>query len=206
MERLDRHFEKLTKASFARYGFAYGELMGHWPEIVGKHWPGTANRSESDGPGAGEMAQKLGGTLVIRAEPGRGLDLQYQSHQIIERISVLRLWAVTSVKVMQGQVSTRKPLKNKDITLDSKSEASLKRGSIDADEKLKKALHRLGAEPWQTARVLHTTNNIGSNPQLLSTVNSMIKLNRRHVIFGSVALASLALGAAVICPGPDRPQ
>ena len=36
MERLDKHFEKLTKASFARYGFAFGELMSRWPEIVGE--------------------------------------------------------------------------------------------------------------------------------------------------------------------------
>ena len=51
------------------------------------------------------MAQKLGGTLVIRAEPGRGLDLQYQSHQIIERINQFYGYgAVTSVKVMQGHV------------------------------------------------------------------------------------------------------
>ena len=148
MERLDKHFEKLTKASFARYGFAYGELMGRWPEIVGETLARHCEPERIKWPrGAGETAQKLGGTLVIRAEPGRGLDLQYQSHQIIERINQFYGYgAVTSVKVMQGHVSTSKPLKNKDNPLDSKTEMALET-SLDsiADEKLRQALHRLGA-------------------------------------------------------------
>ncbi len=148
MERLDKHFEKLTKASFARYGFAYGELLARWPDIVGE---GLARHSQPERikwpRGAGETAQKLGGTLVIRAEPGRGLDLQYQSHQIIERINRFYGYgAVTSVKIMQGHVATNKHLKNNSNSLDSKTEKELEEElqSI-ADEKLKEALHRLGA-------------------------------------------------------------
>ena len=148
MERLDKHFEKLTKASFARYGFAYGELLARWPDIVGE---GLARHSQPERikwpRGAGETAQKLGGTLVIRAEPGRGLDLQYQSHQIIERINQFYGYgAVTSVKIMQGHVTTNKHLKNNSNSLDSKTETALEEElqSI-ADEKLKEALHRLGA-------------------------------------------------------------
>ena len=93
------------------------------------------------------MAQKLGGTLVIRAEPGRSLDLQYQSHQIIERINQFYGYgAVTSVKVMQGHVTSSKPPKNKENLLNSETEKALETSleSI-ADEKLKQALHRLGA-------------------------------------------------------------
>ncbi len=148
MERLDKHFEKLAKASFARYGFAYGELMGRWPEIVGEVLARHCEPERIKWPrGAGETAQKLGGTLVIRAEPGRGLDLQYQSHQIIERINQFYGYAaVTSVKVVQGQVSASKPLKNNNIPLDSKTEEALEtRLASIADEKLRAALHRLGA-------------------------------------------------------------
>jgi hypothetical protein len=84
---------------------------------------------------------------VIRAEAGRGLDLQYQSHQIIERINQFYGYgAVTSVQIMQGHVASSKPMKNKDNPLDSKTEQALETSlrSI-ADEKLKQALHRLGA-------------------------------------------------------------
>ena len=148
MERLDKHFEKLTKASFARYGFAYGELMARWPEIVGETLSQQCEPERIKWPrGAGEMAQKLGGTLVIRAQPGRSLDLQYQSHQIIERINRFYGYgAVTSVKVMQGHVTSAKALKNKENPLDPETEKKLdtQLESI-ADERLKQALHRLGA-------------------------------------------------------------
>ena len=147
MERLDKHFEKLTKASFARYGFAYGELMARWPDIVGGALAQYCEPERIKWPrGAGETAQKLGGTLVIRAEPGRGLDLQYQSHQIIERINQFYGYgAVTSVKVMQGHITGNKPLKQKDNPLDPKTEQALEtRLESIADEKLKQALHRLG--------------------------------------------------------------
>jgi hypothetical protein len=148
MERLDKHFEKLTKASFARYGFAYGELMARWPEIVGETLSQQCEPERIKWPrGAGEMAQKLGGTLVIRAQPGRSLDLQYQSHQIIERINRFYGYgAVTSVKVVQGHVPSVKTLKNKENPLDPETEKELdtQLESI-ADERLKQALHRLGA-------------------------------------------------------------
>ena len=148
MERLDKHFEKLTKASFARYGFAYGELMARWPEIVGGALAQHCEPERIKWPrGSGENAQKMGGTLVVRAEPGRGLDLQYKTHQIIERINQFYGYAaVTSVKIAQGYVSTSKLLKQKVYSLDDKTEEGLA-GHLQAigDEKLKEALHRLGA-------------------------------------------------------------
>ena len=147
MERLDKHFEKLTKASFARYGFAYGELMARWPEIVGEALAQYCEPERIKWPrGSGENAQKLGGTLVIRVEPGRGLDLQYQTHQIIERINQFYGYgAVTSVKIMQAQLTRAKPLTNKGDSLDIKTEEALSlRLQAIGDEKLKEALHRLG--------------------------------------------------------------
>jgi hypothetical protein len=148
MERLDKHFEKLTKASFARYGFAYGELMARWPEIVGGALAQHSEPERIKWPrGSGENAQKLGGTLVIRAEPGRGLDLQYQTHQIIERINQFYGYgAITSIKIMQGHLAKSKSLTNKDNIIDDKTEEALElRLQSIADEKLKEALHRLGA-------------------------------------------------------------
>ena len=148
MERLDKHFEKLTKASFARYGFAYGELMARWPEIVGGALAQHSEPERIKWPrGSGENAQKLGGTLVIRAEPGRGLDLQYQTHQIIERINQFYGYgAITSIKITQGHLAKSKPLTNKDNIIDDKTEEALElRLQSIADERLKEALHRLGA-------------------------------------------------------------
>jgi hypothetical protein len=147
MERLDKHFEKLTKASFARYGFAYGELMARWPEIVGEALAQHCEPERIKWPrGSGENAQKMGGTLVIRAEPGRGLDLQYKTHQIIERINQFYGYgAVTSVRIAQGHVASAKSLKKNINSLDDKTEEGLATHlRAIGDEKLKEALHRLG--------------------------------------------------------------
>ncbi len=147
MERLDKHFDKLTKASFARYGFAYGELLSRWPDIVGQNLSQTCEPERIKWPrGSGEMEQKLGGTLVIRADAGRSLDLQHQTHNIIERINQFYGYgAITSVKIVQSHELRRKPLNNKGNTLDNNTEARLA-GELRAisDEKLRLALQKLG--------------------------------------------------------------
>jgi hypothetical protein len=154
MERLDKHFEKLTKASFARYGFAYGELMARWPDVVGETLAQYCEPERIKWPrGSGENAQKLGGTLIIRAEPGRGLDLQYQTHQIIERINQFYGYgAITSIRIMQGHVTATKHLRNKDNFLDSNTEKMLET--------------RLEAIADPNGRIPHTKNN-----QLFPTLN-----------------------------------
>ncbi len=148
MERLDKHFEKLTKASFARYGFAYGELIARWPEIVGQGLSQYCEPERIKWPrGAGEADQKLGGTLHIRAELGRSLDLQHQAHHIIERINQFYGYgAVTSVKITQSHLTKLKPLKKQANTLDDETgEALVMRLSSIADENLRQSLLRLGA-------------------------------------------------------------
>ena len=104
METLDKHFRALTSAAFARYGFAHGELIGRWAEIAGEKlsqvsaperikWPRHTN----------ETVNRRGGALVIRAAPGRALDLQYETPRIIERINrFLGYEAITTVKIVQA--------------------------------------------------------------------------------------------------------
>ena len=105
METLDKHFRELTRAAFARYGFAYAELIGRWPAIVGDAVAQACEPERIKWPrAAGESAQKQGGTLVIRAAPGRGLDLQHETPRIIERINGFYGYgAIAAVKIMQGR-------------------------------------------------------------------------------------------------------
>jgi hypothetical protein len=148
MERLDKHFAALTKASFVRYGFAYGELLSRWPEIVGQNLSQYCEPERIKWPrGVGEMDQKHGGTLHIRAEPGRSLDLQHQTHHIIERINQFYGYgAVTSVKIIQSHEPVRKPLKNKNNILDAQTECALAAElAAVSDEKLRAALQKLGS-------------------------------------------------------------
>ncbi len=148
MERLDKHFETLTRASFARYGFAYGELLARWPEIVGPDLSQTCEPERIKWPrGSGASAQKLGGTLVIRAMAGRSLDLQHQTHNIIERINQFYGYgAVNSVKIVQTQTLSSKPLTNKNNPVDLETEKQLaaELESV-ADEGLRAALQKLGS-------------------------------------------------------------
>ena len=143
METLDKHFRELTKAAFARYGFAHAELLGRWPEIAGA---GLAQHCRPDRikwpRGAGESAQKQGGTLVIRAAPGRALDLQYEAPGIMERVNrYYGYGAVTAIKVVQGShAQGRDP----PVPAPSPPAVQVQLDGI-AQDPLKTALERLGA-------------------------------------------------------------
>jgi hypothetical protein len=148
MERLDKHFENLTKASFARYGFAYGELLARWPDIVGQNLSQYCEPERIKWPrSSGENSQKLGGTLVISVLPGRGLDLQHQTHSIIERINQFYGYgAITSMKLVQSHELPRKLLINKTNILDADASEKLT-GELQSisDENLRAALQKLGS-------------------------------------------------------------
>ena len=143
METLTKHFRELTRAAFARYGFAQGEIIARWPEIAGEdlargsrpariRWP--------KGPGAEEA--KRGGILIIAAAPGRALELQYEVQHIIERIN--RFYghgAIAAVKVVQSSGFPAVPCKlpatpGKPLAIQALAEIG--------DDGLKTALGRLG--------------------------------------------------------------
>ena len=146
MQTLDKDFRALTRAAFARYGFAYGDLITQWPAIVGD---GVAQWSEPERikwPRAGADERKQGGTLVIRVTPGRGLDLQHETLRIIERINAFYGYsAIAAVKIRQGALSRKQapvrvlPALEAHVTqaLESELEGV-------ADPGLKDALRRLG--------------------------------------------------------------
>src|SRR2546425_63234 len=83
------------------YAFAYADLITQWPAIVGETLAQWSEPERIKWPRAGAGERKQGGTLVIRVVPGRGLDLQHQTPQIIDRInSFYGYCAITSVKIM----------------------------------------------------------------------------------------------------------
>ena len=144
METLDKHFRELTRAAFARHGFAQAELVGRWPEIVGGELSGVSEPERIKWPrGAAENARKTGGTLVIRAAPGRALELQHESPLIIERINrFLGFGAIDTVKIIQAATWPQ----NQPITRPSSQKKLCEQelAAID-DDSLKAALERLGA-------------------------------------------------------------
>ena len=145
METLDKHFRQLSRASFARYGFAYGDLIAQWPVIVGEQFAQFCEPERIRWPkSAAENDRQAGGTLVIRAAAGRGLDLQYEGPQIIERINrFFGYGAITSLKIMQGHFSPKsKPIP----TLADPEITQTLAQKLDriADDRLREALSRMG--------------------------------------------------------------
>jgi hypothetical protein len=154
MDRLDKHFRKLTRPVFQRYGFAYGEVLGQWSAIVGDElgnvsvperirWP-RATGSSGDGV-------KRGGTMVLRVAQGRALEVQHMVPRIIERINGFYGYeAITTLKILQGTVTPpaaprRPPAPQIDAqVLGDQAEAI-------HDEALRAALLRLGSAVSQRA-------------------------------------------------------
>lgn len=151
MQTLDKHFRKLTQAAFQRYGFAYAELLSRWPAIVGDALAEVTQPERIKWPrgqdGQPDRGQPGGGTLVVRAEEGRGLELHYMTPQIIDRINGFYGYgAIANVKIVQGRLHRPKLDARRDATLEGVELAKLEtRLKTIADDKLRAALKRLGS-------------------------------------------------------------
>jgi hypothetical protein len=148
VDRLDKHFRRLTRSVFSRYGFAYADVLTQWSAIVGEElgrvsvperirWP-RATGSSGDGA-------KRGGTMILRVAEGRALEFQHLVPRIIERINGFYGYeAVTTLKILQGTVTpparpTPQPAPEIDAgVLGAQAEAI-------HDEGLRAALLRLGS-------------------------------------------------------------
>jgi hypothetical protein len=143
MESLARHFRELTAAAFSRYGFAYADLLTQWPAIVGDELARLCEPERIKWPR--NSADKRGGTLILRAVPGRALDLQHEIPRIAERInSFYGYGAVGTIKIIQAPPKAKPQVPAKP-ELDPERAEALEAGLQGiADPALKEALHKLG--------------------------------------------------------------
>jgi hypothetical protein len=145
METLDKHFRSLTRDVFARYGFAYGELIARGPEIVGEQLAPHCQPRRIRWPrGAAASGPPLGGTLLIEAAPGRALDLHYEVPRIIERVNGFYGYgAIAGVKITAGSGPLRGPVT---ATPPAEAPARLRQETETVeDPELRAALQRLAA-------------------------------------------------------------
>jgi hypothetical protein len=143
MESLAKHFRDLTRTAFTRYGFAYADLLSQWPAIAGDDVAKICEPERIKWPR--NSGARQGGTLILRAGPGRALDLQHEAHRIAERINAFYGYAaVATVKIVQGELKA-KPRPGARPELDrARAEALDGRLAAIADPALRAALKRLG--------------------------------------------------------------
>jgi hypothetical protein len=144
METLSKHFRQIARAAFERHGFAQADVVTNWDEIVGEDLARHSAPERIKWPrGSGEQEQKSGGTLIVRAAPGRALDLQYEAPRIISRInSFFGFGAIVKLKVVQAPGLLR-PAPQAGLAEPDKPIELQSLKSIEA-EPLKAALERLG--------------------------------------------------------------
>lgn len=142
---------QLTRKAFEKFGFSTATLIMEWPAIVGGEiarwtlperlkWPRlAAGDAEADGV---SQNTRSGATLVLRVDQARGLDVQYKSRQIIERINAYFGYAaIAELRIIQGPIErAEEPRSRRPATPPLTREVS----GI-AHEPLREALARLGA-------------------------------------------------------------
>jgi hypothetical protein len=151
-KHIHKAIPKITRPAFERYGFAYAEILSHWPLIVGPmlaacsaperiRWP-AQRRADDKGP----ARRRTGGMLVVRASDGRAVELQHATPHIIERVNTYYGYeAITQVKIVQGLLPQRGRPVRRPAKLAPEIEAALAR-EVDTieDDDLRDALARLG--------------------------------------------------------------
>ena len=53
METLSKHFREITKAAFARYGFAQADVVANWDAIVGEELAAVFGDASGEGEAGG---------------------------------------------------------------------------------------------------------------------------------------------------------
>ncbi|MGH6875232.1 MAG: DUF721 domain-containing protein [Aestuariivirgaceae bacterium] len=147
MDRLDKHFKALTKAVYERHGFAYGEILAQWDAILGERLSEHTRPSRIKWPKQPSSARKYGGVLVVQADPGFALELQYEVPRLIERVNgYFGYGAIAGVKIMQRRAEpgwrSRRPVPPEPGPKET-HELNERLAGID-DEALRNALARLG--------------------------------------------------------------
>lgn len=147
METLEKHFRVLAKAAFVRHGFASEQLISQWSVIIGQPFASYCVPDKINWPRfAADASPKMGGTLVLRAAAGRGLEVQYEAPRIIERVNqFLGYGAITALKIMQDSLRVEQPKQaSAPMSVQAKQAWQAKIDDI-ADDELKAALTRLAA-------------------------------------------------------------
>ena len=133
----------ITRRAFGKRGFALGEILKGWPQMVGASLAGHCQPERLHFPqGKGD-----GGTLWIRAEGGAALEIQHLQPVLTGRINThCGFRAVADLRIIQGPVAARpsRPAPPRRLAAGEKAILEATLAGIE-DPDLRAALTRLGA-------------------------------------------------------------
>jgi hypothetical protein len=130
---------------FARQGFASGDIVTQWPDIMGEEIARLADPVKLQWPrnAPGEPAEPA--TLVLRVEGPAAIEVQHLAPVILERINRYFGWrAVSRIAIRQAPLN--RPVKKSRPPPPSAAEVATEARRLGgiADEGLRDALARLG--------------------------------------------------------------
>ena len=136
---------------FARQGFASGELVTHWPEIVGEEIAAHAEPLKLQWLRGGDPDASEPATLVLRVEGPAAIEIQHLAPVILERVNRFLGWrAVARVALRQAPLA-RRTVRPPPAPPDAEAAARIAAGLGEiGDADLRAALGRLGAAVKQS--------------------------------------------------------
>lgn len=143
-QALGKPIAKLTRSSYAKRGFADGEILHRWPTIVGELLSRASHPEKIVYP-----SNKNGeGTLHLRVgNPGLALDIQHMEPMILQRINGhFGYRAVSRLKLIQAPLPAGKgktTLQNRPLNATEIQSLKETLGPV-TDPDLKHALENLG--------------------------------------------------------------
>jgi hypothetical protein len=141
---------KILDPAVARQGFGESALLLDWAEIAGERIAAISEPVRLQWPPAGVKRDPLEprppAALVLRVEPGFGLEIQHLSAVLIERVNAHLGWrCVGSLKIRQEKIR-RVPAAPRRTAEDPHARAEAERQVTGIEEEpLRNALARLGA-------------------------------------------------------------
>ena|SRR5690348_16459226 len=137
---------KTLNESFARQGFASGELVTRWETIAGPEVAAHCQPIKIQWPRPVTGEQPEPATLVLRVEGPAALEIQHLSGLILERVNRFFGWQAV------GRIALRQaPLKRASKTAAPEGPGAAETAAVESeltginDDNLRSALARLGA-------------------------------------------------------------
>ena len=132
-------------AAFAQQGFAAGEIVTRWAEIVGAEFAAHSEPVKLQWPRR-DVEEPEPATLILRAEGPAAIEIQHAAPIIIERVNRFFGWAaVKRIAIRQAPLGRRK-VARRAASLDPAAVEQMEKSLPDMqDEGLRSALSRLGA-------------------------------------------------------------